>query len=73
MSELLDTIAAPDGATLARLHADLARRAEAAGLLDVAYRTVDSPLGELLQKPLDMQALRSAVRRLLDATVSRPT
>jgi methylated-DNA-[protein]-cysteine S-methyltransferase len=48
MTDLLDIIPAPDGATLARLQADLARRAEAAGLLDVAYRTVDSPLGSLL-------------------------
>jgi methylated-DNA-[protein]-cysteine S-methyltransferase len=48
MTDLLATIPAPDGAALARLHADLARRAEAAGLLDVAYRTVDSPLGSLL-------------------------
>jgi len=48
MSELLDIIPAPDGATLARLRADLVRRAEAEGLLDVAYRTVDSPLGALL-------------------------
>jgi methylated-DNA-[protein]-cysteine S-methyltransferase len=48
MTDLLDIIPAPDRATLARLQADLARRAEAAGLLDVAYRTVDSPLGSLL-------------------------
>jgi methylated-DNA-[protein]-cysteine S-methyltransferase len=31
-----------------RLAADLARRAERAGLLDVAYAPMDSPLGELL-------------------------
>jgi methylated-DNA-[protein]-cysteine S-methyltransferase len=48
MTDLLDVIPAPDGTALARLHADLARRAEAAGLLDVSYRTVDSPLGSLL-------------------------
>jgi methylated-DNA-[protein]-cysteine S-methyltransferase len=33
---------------VARLHAELARRADRAGLLDVAYRTVDSPIGPLL-------------------------
>jgi methylated-DNA-[protein]-cysteine S-methyltransferase len=45
---LLDGIDAPDPATLARLHADLVARAEHEGLLDVAYRTVDSPVGALL-------------------------
>ncbi len=48
MTDLLATIPTPDAATLARLRADLVRRAEAADLLDVAYRTVDSPLGALL-------------------------
>ena len=48
MTDLLATIPTPDGATLALLQADLVRRAEAEGLLDVAYRTVDSPLGALL-------------------------
>jgi methylated-DNA-[protein]-cysteine S-methyltransferase len=33
---------------LARLHHDLAARAAADDLLDVAYRTVDSPVGPLL-------------------------
>jgi len=33
---------------LARLHGDLAARAAAEGLLDIAYRTVDSPVGPLL-------------------------
>jgi methylated-DNA-[protein]-cysteine S-methyltransferase len=48
MSDVLATIPMPDGATIERLHADLVRRAEDAGLLDVAYCTVDSPLGPLL-------------------------
>ena len=48
MTDVLATIPMPDGATIARLQADLVRRAEDAGLLDVAYRTVDSPLGSLL-------------------------
>jgi methylated-DNA-[protein]-cysteine S-methyltransferase len=60
MTELFETIAAPDGATLARLHADLARRAEAAGLLDVAYRTVDSPLGALLLASTPLGLVRLA-------------
>jgi methylated-DNA-[protein]-cysteine S-methyltransferase len=33
---------------LRALHAQLAARADAAGLLDLAYRTVDSPVGPLL-------------------------
>jgi methylated-DNA-[protein]-cysteine S-methyltransferase len=37
----------PGDLDLARLRADLARRASDAGLLDVAYGTLDSPLGPL--------------------------
>jgi len=48
VSGLLDGIAGADDATLVRLHADLAARAARDGLLDVAYRTLDSPLGALL-------------------------
>ena len=48
MSDVFDAIAAPDAATLARSHAELAARAERAGLLDSAYRTLESPLGALL-------------------------
>jgi methylated-DNA-[protein]-cysteine S-methyltransferase len=38
----------PDPGTLARLHHRLEQAAEREGLLDVAYRTVDSPVGPLL-------------------------
>jgi methylated-DNA-[protein]-cysteine S-methyltransferase len=37
-----------DAGTLSRLRDRLARAAEAEGLLDVAYRTIDSPVGTLL-------------------------
>jgi methylated-DNA-[protein]-cysteine S-methyltransferase len=37
-----------DAATLARLHRELERAAEREGLLDIAYRTVVSPVGPLL-------------------------
>ena len=37
-----------DDALLARLHRQLERAADSEGLLDVAYRTVDSPVGTLL-------------------------
>ena len=48
IDELASAVAEPDGDTLARLHAELVARSERAGVLDVAYRTVDSPLGTLL-------------------------
>ncbi len=38
----------PDPGTLARLHRRLEQAADREGLLDVAYRTVDSPVGPLL-------------------------
>jgi methylated-DNA-[protein]-cysteine S-methyltransferase len=41
-------VAAAERATLARLADDLARRAERDALLDVAYRTLDTPVGTLL-------------------------
>jgi methylated-DNA-[protein]-cysteine S-methyltransferase len=44
----LDRAMGPTDAEVARLHAQLAARADAAGLLDVAYRTVDTPVGTLL-------------------------
>jgi methylated-DNA-[protein]-cysteine S-methyltransferase len=37
-----------DGETLARLHQRLERNADTNGLLDVAYRTIDTPVGTLL-------------------------
>jgi methylated-DNA-[protein]-cysteine S-methyltransferase len=44
----LATSAAPDTDHLRALHARLATAAERDGLLDVAYRTIDSPVGPLL-------------------------
>ena len=40
--------AEPTDAEMARLRARLTAEAEAAGILDVAYRTLDTPVGELL-------------------------
>ncbi|MEW1952825.1 methylated-DNA--[protein]-cysteine S-methyltransferase [Terrabacter sp. NPDC080008] len=48
---LLDVLEGPDlgeAAHLARLHAELVDRAGTEDLLDVTYRTVDSPIGSLL-------------------------
>ncbi len=49
MNEHAELFATPaDAGTLAALHRKLEQAAEDAGLLDVAYRTVDSPVGTLL-------------------------
>jgi methylated-DNA-[protein]-cysteine S-methyltransferase len=49
MTEPTDLFATPhDAGTLARLHRELELAAEHESLLDVAYRTVDSPVGPLL-------------------------
>jgi methylated-DNA-[protein]-cysteine S-methyltransferase len=69
MTDLLATIPAPDDATLDRLHVELARRADAAGLLDVAYRTVDSPLGALLVAATPVGVVRLAFEGEDHATV----
>jgi methylated-DNA-[protein]-cysteine S-methyltransferase len=51
----------PDSpADLSRLHARLAAAAERDGLLDVAYRTVDSPVGPLLLAATDAGLVRIA-------------
>src|SRR5690348_14536881 len=46
-TNLFDELDADDGA-LARLHQRLERAADATDLLDVAYRTIDTPVGPLL-------------------------
>jgi methylated-DNA-[protein]-cysteine S-methyltransferase len=49
MNEQAELFATPaDAGTLARLHRRLEQAADDEGLLDVAYRTVDSPVGTLL-------------------------
>jgi len=47
-SDLFAALPAIDEETTRRLHDRLVREAQMAGLLDVAYRTVDSPVGPLL-------------------------
>jgi methylated-DNA-[protein]-cysteine S-methyltransferase len=49
-----------DGETLSRLHHRLERDAAADNLLDVAYRTVDSPVGTLLLAATDVGLVRVA-------------
>lgn len=57
---LADT--APTTEQLARLHTALEGKAEAAGVLDVAYRTIDSPVGELLLAATEAGLVRVAYR-----------
>ena len=53
--------AAPDeSATLARLHTSLERRGQAEGLIDVAYTTVDTPVGTLLIAATNIGLVRVA-------------
>lgn len=67
---------APEAGDLARLHARLAERAQTEELLDVAYRTVDSPIGELLLAATPRGLVRVAFARecfddVLDALAGR--
>jgi methylated-DNA-[protein]-cysteine S-methyltransferase len=65
-----------DNAALERLHRGLERAAAAEGLLDVAYRTVDSPVGTLLLATTPRGLVRVAYDseghdRVLEALASR--
>ncbi|WP_189936170.1 methylated-DNA--[protein]-cysteine S-methyltransferase [Streptomyces sulfonofaciens] len=51
---------APDDAVMSRLHSRLAAQAGAAGILDVAYRTLDSPVGSLLLAATEKGLVRVA-------------
>jgi methylated-DNA-[protein]-cysteine S-methyltransferase len=53
-------IAQADDRGLADLHDRLTDQAQQAGLLDIAYRTVDSPVGELLVASTDQGLVRVA-------------
>lgn len=60
MNGLFSSLPAVDDEANARLHARLAAAAERDGLLDVAYRTMDSPVGELLLAATDQGLVRVA-------------
>lgn len=57
---LLAALPEPDRAAMSGLHSRLAAEAEAAGLLDVAYRTLDSPVGPLLLAATEAGLVRVA-------------
>lgn len=58
--DLFAPLHAVDEDTTARLHARLLAAAEAEGLLDVAYRTLDTPVGTLLLAATDVGLVRIA-------------
>ncbi|MGH8959615.1 MAG: methylated-DNA--[protein]-cysteine S-methyltransferase [Jatrophihabitantaceae bacterium] len=60
MNELLDSIPTVDESANARLRARLLAAAEADGLLDVAYRTIDTPVGRLLLAATEVGLVRIA-------------
>ncbi|MCA1843141.1 MAG: methylated-DNA--[protein]-cysteine S-methyltransferase [Actinobacteria bacterium] len=63
-NELINTLTgAADDATIARLQARLAEQADAEGLLDVAYRIMDSPIGPLLIAATPAGLVRVAFER----------
>ena len=62
--QLIDTMTgAADNAAVARLRAHLADQADDHGLLDVAYRTMDSPVGPLLLAATPAGLVRVAFER----------
>ena len=58
--ELFGALAVQDEQATVRLHARLADAAAAEGILDVAYRTVDTPLGTLLLAATEQGLVRVA-------------
>lgn len=59
----LDTVTGPDDATSVRLHRRLEDAAQRAGLLDVAYRTLETPIGGLLLASTQEGVVRVAFER----------
>jgi methylated-DNA-[protein]-cysteine S-methyltransferase len=62
-TSLLDAIPQPDDETMRRLHARLEHDASREGVLDLCYRTVDSPIGSLLLAATDRGLVRIAFER----------
>ena len=60
VNALLAPLAEVDASTLARLHDGLAVAADRTGSLDIAYTTIDSPIGRLLIAATDIGLLRVA-------------
>jgi methylated-DNA-[protein]-cysteine S-methyltransferase len=62
-SDIFVALSAVDEETTQRLHERLVREAQTAGLLDVAYRTIDSPVGPLLLAATAKGLVRIAYER----------
>ncbi|HEY3721865.1 MAG TPA: methylated-DNA--[protein]-cysteine S-methyltransferase [Acidimicrobiia bacterium] len=69
VARLRTVIGEPDVAELAALRQDLAARADADGVLDLAYRTVDTPIGPLLVAATPVGLVRVAFEREREDTV----
>lgn len=61
--ELFDTLSTVDVDVTARLHARLVTEAERGGLLDIACRTIDTPVGALLLAATEQGLVRVAYAR----------
>lgn len=59
----VDFATGADRVEVEHLHAQLVERAQAGGVLDVAYRTVDSPVGSLLLAATEVGVVRIAFER----------
>ena len=62
-ARLFETLTAADDKAMGRLHARLVAEAERDGVLDVAYRTIATPVGELLLAGTERGLVRVAFPR----------
>jgi methylated-DNA-[protein]-cysteine S-methyltransferase len=62
-AQLFDALTATDDKAIGRLHARLVAAAERDGVLDVAYRTIATPIGELLLAGTERGLVRVAFPR----------
>lgn len=68
MTDLFPTDS-PDPETMANLHAQLERDVASAGLIDVAYRYVDTPIGQLLVATTEKGLVRVGFEQEVDDDV----
>ncbi|KQV06293.1 methylated-DNA--[protein]-cysteine S-methyltransferase [Leifsonia sp. Root112D2] len=62
-AEIFGSLPTRDAETLRHLHARLERESQAAGILDVAYRTIDTPVGSVLLAATEAGLVRVAFER----------
>lgn len=61
--EIFGSLPTRDAETLRHLHARLERESQSAGILDVAYRTIDTPVGSVLLAATEAGLVRVAFER----------